>query len=229
MGVLTIEQYIKGLENASVHEDQIILMAQGLIDLFSFKDVYLFRFSPIGYLSDGVFYIDKDGQITTLKGVQDDLRSLPNILSAIHKREAVYLPNESYISRSPNFPHSSLASSVIVVPFCLSSIVIGYALTFNYENNDDIQNLLSDLTFYGKRIGKVFEKEYNYYPITKLSKREVEVMQQLAFGYSVKEMADIMGISEHTVTDYIRSAIKKTRAQNRLHAVVILFRKGIIT
>lgn len=41
-------------------------------------------------------------------------------------------------------------------------------------------------------------------------------------------MADSMTISELTVKQYVKSAIKKLGAQNRAHAVAELFRKELL-
>ncbi|MEH7455582.1 response regulator transcription factor [Gottfriedia acidiceleris] len=62
-----------------------------------------------------------------------------------------------------------------------------------------------------------------------LSKRELEVMKRIAWCESTKKMADSMNISELTVKQYVKSAIKKLGANNRSHAVGELIRKGIIS
>jgi LuxR family quorum sensing-dependent transcriptional regulator len=53
-----------------------------------------------------------------------------------------------------------------------------------------------------------------------LSPRERQVLGWIAFGKSSREAAIIMGISEHTVNDYIASAITKLGASNRTEAVM---------
>jgi DNA-binding CsgD family transcriptional regulator len=58
--------------------------------------------------------------------------------------------------------------------------------------------------------------------------RRLEVMQRISRGESTKEMADYMYISELTVNQYVKSAVKKLNAKNRAHAVAELMRKGII-
>ncbi len=53
-----------------------------------------------------------------------------------------------------------------------------------------------------------------------LSPREREVFGWIAFGKSSREIATIMSISEHTVNDYIASAIEKLQASNRAEALL---------
>ncbi|MFF0827557.1 helix-turn-helix transcriptional regulator [Brevibacillus sp. NPDC003359] len=50
----------------------------------------------------------------------------------------------------------------------------------------------------------------------------------MSWGESVKEMADWMGISEFTVQDYIKSALKKLGVQNRAQGVADAIRQRII-
>jgi len=53
-------------------------------------------------------------------------------------------------------------------------------------------------------------------------------MRQVALGDSTKEMADFMNLSELTVNQYVKSAIKKLHAKNRTHAISILYQEGVI-
>ena len=53
-----------------------------------------------------------------------------------------------------------------------------------------------------------------------LSPRERQVVGWLAFGKSSREVAMIMGLSEHTVNDYIGSLVAKLHASNRTEAVL---------
>lgn len=227
---ITLQKYIKKVETAGTNEEQHILYIRGLVEMYPLKNVYLFRFSPIGFLAEGVLQIDESGKITPIKNVRDDLRSLPLILSAIRNRQAEYISSESYVTHQPNSSIPTLVPSMLVVPICLSANVVGYTISTDFQDHfhTKTESLLLTLTLYGKMFGKVLESNYHYHYVVPLSKREIEVMQRLAHGNSVKEMSVRMNISEHTVKDYIKSAVKKTGAINRLHATIVLLRKGII-
>jgi LuxR family quorum sensing-dependent transcriptional regulator len=56
-----------------------------------------------------------------------------------------------------------------------------------------------------------------------LSPRERQVFGWIAFGKSSKDIALIMAISEHTVNDYIASAVAKLKASNRTEALLRAF------
>jgi DNA-binding CsgD family transcriptional regulator len=57
----------------------------------------------------------------------------------------------------------------------------------------------------------------------------MEVMKRISWGESIKEMADSMFISEVTINQYIKTAIRKLGAQNRTQAIAELFRRGMIS
>ena len=47
--------------------------------------------------------MNEDGHVKLLNHIRDDLRTLPQILTAIQNREASLVTNESYITHCPNF------------------------------------------------------------------------------------------------------------------------------
>jgi LuxR family quorum sensing-dependent transcriptional regulator len=53
-----------------------------------------------------------------------------------------------------------------------------------------------------------------------LSARERQVLGWIAFGKSSREVATIMGLSEHTVNEHIAGAVDKLQASNRTEAVM---------
>lgn len=89
--------------------------------------------------------------------------------------------------------------------------------------------LLSSFTNYGRQVGKVLEQNSGAEDTQLLSRRELEVMKKISWGESTKEVAAALSISEVTINQYVKSAIKKLGAQNRVQAVAELFRKGVIS
>ncbi|MBT2617148.1 response regulator transcription factor [Bacillus sp. ISL-78] len=65
-------------------------------------------------------------------------------------------------------------------------------------------------------------------PTYLLSKREVEVLQYLANGMGLKQMASKMSVSEFTVRDHISSAIRKLGVNHRTEAVAVAIRHKMI-
>jgi DNA-binding NarL/FixJ family response regulator len=61
-----------------------------------------------------------------------------------------------------------------------------------------------------------------------LSKREVEVLQQIAAGQSNKRIAVTLHISEDTVKAHVKNILSKLAANDRAHAAVLGIERGII-
>jgi DNA-binding NarL/FixJ family response regulator len=67
-----------------------------------------------------------------------------------------------------------------------------------------------------------------YYAADELSPREVEVLRTIAAGRSNKIVADRLQISQDTVKGHMRSILAKLNANDRLDAVLIAMRRGIL-
>jgi len=61
-----------------------------------------------------------------------------------------------------------------------------------------------------------------------LTDREQEVLKWLACGKTKSELADIIGISEHTVHTYVKSSLRKLGANNTTMAVLKALQMGLI-
>jgi DNA-binding NarL/FixJ family response regulator len=64
---------------------------------------------------------------------------------------------------------------------------------------------------------------------TPLSERESQVLQRLAHGLTTELVAKELFLSPATVRSYAENAIRKLDAHNRLHAVAIALRLGLIS
>lgn len=61
-----------------------------------------------------------------------------------------------------------------------------------------------------------------------LTIRELEVLTQLARGCANKEIADTLGISEHTTKGHLKNILAKLRVADRTQAVIAAVQRGII-
>jgi DNA-binding NarL/FixJ family response regulator len=61
-----------------------------------------------------------------------------------------------------------------------------------------------------------------------LSKRELEVLSLAARGSSNKTIADILGVTEHTVKAHMSRIMDKFQARNRQQAVALAIEKGLL-
>ena len=67
-----------------------------------------------------------------------------------------------------------------------------------------------------------------HFSADELTVRETEVLRAIAGGRSNKIVADRLQISEDTVKGHVRSILAKLRANDRLDAVLIAMRRGIL-
>ncbi|WGX98634.1 LuxR family transcriptional regulator [Nocardioides sp. L-11A] len=63
---------------------------------------------------------------------------------------------------------------------------------------------------------------------TGLAAREVDVLAQVALGQSNREVAAALGLVESTVKSYLKNAMRKLHATNRVHAVRLAREAGVI-
>jgi two-component system response regulator DegU len=62
-----------------------------------------------------------------------------------------------------------------------------------------------------------------------LTKRETEILNQIANGKSNKQIAGLLEISEQTIKNHISSILRKLNANDRAHAVVLAIKHGWIS
>lgn len=62
-----------------------------------------------------------------------------------------------------------------------------------------------------------------------LTERELEVLKQLGYGYSNKEIADILYITEGTVKNHVSNLINKLEIRDRTQAAIFAVRYGLTT
>lgn len=59
-----------------------------------------------------------------------------------------------------------------------------------------------------------------------LTRREIEIMQQLADGLTTKDTAKILGLSGGTIRNYVSIILDKLGAKNRIEAITTVKEKG---
>jgi two-component system, NarL family, nitrate/nitrite response regulator NarL len=69
------------------------------------------------------------------------------------------------------------------------------------------------------------EKELDY---ERLTPRETEVLTYLSKGFTIKEIASLMGIKWFTVNDHIKSIYKKLNVSSRAEAAVLASKQGLV-
>jgi two-component system, NarL family, sensor kinase len=102
-----------------------------------------------------------------------------------------------------------------------------------------IDQSLEDLEQLGRQLSHILtESQYQaeqarseqfHYPATGLTKRELELLAMVKKGYTNKQVADALFISERTVKFHITSILSKLFARTRTEAVDIALKRGLIS
>jgi len=65
--------------------------------------------------------------------------------------------------------------------------------------------------------------------IRPLTRREMQILTQIAEGNSNKQIASILGVTEQTVKNHVTAILSKLNANHRAHAVSLAMRNGLIS
>lgn len=225
------DKFLQTLTELDEQEEKIIVGLQGFFRFFPFSRLSLFSYSPINFIGEGLIYLDSDGNMFSMDHIRQDIRDIPQIYNVIRNKRAEYMVLHD---SKENFPVKYIQqyelTSLLVVPLWLGPLVLGCVLIDGYKGSEPISDSLifSVEEFFRLGVNKI-AAAYLEEEGARLSKREVEVLERLSDGWSTKEMADIMGISEFTARDYISSAMKKLGARHRAQAIAEAMRMGLIS
>ena len=61
-------------------------------------------------------------------------------------------------------------------------------------------------------------------PLNRLTKRELEVVDLIVFGYSNRDIAKMLFISEHTAKDHTKNIYRKVGVHSRLELAALIYR-----
>jgi len=217
-----VDRFMQTLARYERHEEKVMAGLRGFFRFFPFKRLFLFSFSPINFVGEGLFLLDADGNIYSMEHIKQDVRNIPPIYEAIrNKRANVVSMRERQHKEAPAF---------IIVPLWIGPLVLGCVLIDGYQGEGQInESLVESIDEYFRLGVHTIAAEYFDEEGKRLSKREIEVLERLSHGWSTKEMADMMGISEFTARDYISSAMKKLGAKHRAQAIAEAMRMGLIS
>jgi len=76
---------------------------------------------------------------------------------------------------------------------------------------------------------RVINRDIDQEKIESLTKREIEILKQIAGGRFNKEIADSLNITERTVKNHISNLFKKIDVNDRTQAAVFAIRNNLVT
>ena len=107
----------------------------------------------------------------------------------------------------------------------LSNGAVGYILKDAepqeiIESLDEINNGGAPMSRYiAKKVVSFFEKKPALHDIPKLSDRENEILNHVSTGLLIKEIADKLFLSQHTVKTHLKKIYSKLHVNNKVEAI----------
>lgn len=227
MNISSIRTYAKKIENTKYHDEKLLFVIHGLIDLFAFSRAALFTYSELTKKVQGVFRVNPAG-LFHIHTIYETLSSIPPIHSVIQKKQVTYIKETTLIRQIPA-KYLDGVSEFVIVPISFGSTTIGFLTASNRTEGKLVDDqLLHFLRTYGETVEKALQHSNGFQKVSPLSRRETQVLQRIAWGESIVEIADNLNISKHTVQGYVKSANKKLNTKNRTESIAKSLRKGFI-
>ena len=219
ISALALEEKLSSCVHLQTQEEKICQLLLVLEELAFCETISFYRYSPVGYVAEGVASIEK-GQLQSLSYIRDDIRSLPIIKNAVEKRKSTYYEGKEIITLTSSRYHRRVPlKGLLVIPLVVNNMTIAYiCCEFTKECMCLNEQELEQFTLFGRFAGELFiQPQMITHP--KLSPRENQVLRALANGLSTKELTTLLSLSEATIKQYIKSILVKLGAKNRAHAV----------
>ncbi|MDM5359041.1 LuxR C-terminal-related transcriptional regulator [Peribacillus sp. ACCC06369] len=223
----TLMNHVKKISNQKDMENKSQMIVKGCVDFFSFQRASLFSYSCLTGMGEGICACTRE-DIFSLHNVKENIHDIYPIHQAVIHNKPIYLTIQHAKSSIPaKYVKRFSISSLAIIPIILNDMVIGFVLVDPIHANKPVtKNDLMKVSHYLKlAVSSPLESAP---PTYLLSKREVEVLQHLANGLGLKQMAPKMNVSEFTVRDHISSAIRKLGVSHRTEAVAVAIRNKMI-
>lgn len=193
---------------------------------FPFERASVFSYSPLTNSGEGILQIDH-GAFFPMNSIKENISKFPAIFFSISKKRPFYLLIDSDYTNFPRkYVEQFQLTSLLIVPICHQTTVIGLVLIDSYTGSAPLTDTAIHSIF--AYFQTVFNAPSHTSQLFHLSNREREVLQRLADGATIDEMAFEMGVSKFTVRDYMSSVTRKLGARHRSEAVAIGIREGLI-
>lgn len=221
-------------------------ITSGFVNYLPFERSALFAYSSQERNGTGLFAHSINTE--AIQKISENINNLPFIKKHLEQWEALgehakniqplYISN-AMIGLPEQYVKQFQLESIVIVPIYVpsESQIIGAAIVDQgpYKkftlNRETFLALMKCGQSAGELLAKILPNNHglNLQSIeSRLSPREIEVLQLISEGKSTNEAAQKLHLSEYTVRDYISTIMQKMNAKNRTEAIVKAIRKGII-
>lgn len=199
---------------------------------FSYKDTEKTSVGLTGYPLNTEAIKSIKENITTVHLINKNVKDLSLYRPLFYSSAQTCLP-EQYVKQ---FKLKSIVISPIYTlseSKLLGAVILDQGENQHFEVSNDTMIALQKV---GHLVGEVLIKFQDYKELylqhaisSRLSRREIEVLQCIKNGDSIEEVAKNLNLSKYTVRDYISSSINRMNAKNRIHAVSMAIQQGLIS
>ncbi|MFJ7756028.1 response regulator transcription factor [Peribacillus muralis] len=223
----TVMNHVKKITHQKEGANKSQMIIRGCVDFFPFHRASLFSYSSLTGIGEGICACTRENTFS-LEHVKENIHDIYPIHQAVIHNQPIYLTFQHAKSAIPaKYIKRFNIASLAIIPIIVKETVIGIVLVDPKKHNEPVtKNDLMMLSHYLKlAVSSTCNPDSPQYL---LSKREVEVLQHLANGLGLKQMAPKMKVSEYTVRDHISSAIRKLGVTHRTEAVAVALRNKMI-
>lgn len=247
MQLSTSENHRIALYEMLLDLDAKLICAQNLTEVFDtmmqfiyrigdFKRCALFLYSPLTQSAEGIYAHNLD--LEDIRSIRENQRRIPIMHYVMKQHHSVYYDMETVAMALPDhYVRHFHLSALLVSPLLnheqkpIGILLLDHGGKRFHADEKTIQMVDAILSRVANAI-KIFLYESRN-PITSpgtqgLTKRELQILHEIASGLETKEVARELHISEHTVTEHISAILRKLHAKNRTEAVAKALRSEII-
>jgi DNA-binding CsgD family transcriptional regulator len=223
------------LMSAKTFEETVEKIASGFVKYLPFERCAVFSYIQEKQVMAGLFGYAVDDQ--EIKKIEESIYDIPPVLETVVTSQPVYVEDASSSFPKKYVQQFHLESLVIAPLYAVTKgLVLGGVILDQGEgkqfkiDGETVTALLKMCQHAGEYLLKYWHEPEGplSFSYSQLSAREKEVLKLIASGYSIKEAAAQLYLSEYTVRDYVASAIKKLESKNRSHAIAKAIKYNII-
>lgn len=219
-----LQDFLKKIQIQTNMKKKSELIVRGCSAYFPFQRACIFSYSPFSSSIEGIYLVEKK-QLSTLESMKTDAQRIPPIYRAVTQNTPLFINSHE---TQAAFPEQVIVdynlTSVIVIPITILNVSTGFLLLDGFDGSTELlHQVITQLSQYVTLAAAPMVGTAGT-----LSKREAEVLQHLANGYDINEIAERLFISKYTVRDYLSSVVRKLGVRHRSEAVAVGIRRGMI-
>jgi DNA-binding CsgD family transcriptional regulator len=223
------------LMSAKTFEETVERIGSGFVKYLPFERCAVFSYIQEKQVMAGLFGYAVDDQ--EIKKIEESIYDIPPVMETVVTSQPVYVEDASSSFPKKYVQQFQLESLVIAPLYAVTKdLVLGGVILDQGEgkqfkiDGETVTALLKMCQHAGEHLLKYWHEpeRSTSFSYSQLSAREKEVLKLIASGYSIKEVAAQLYLSEYTVRDYVASAIKKLESKNRAHAIAKAIKYNII-